>query len=300
METRIAEHRPPAEVPEHEGRAPAPRPRDHQDGRRGEMGQRAANRHVHEEQPERGVLQSRARLQVVELAREEEGADRHRRRFGDERTDQGPDDQDRGPPRARRSPSGVGHHSQGGFSEADDRPRRRQRHDDDHEQGLGVNHEVIEVVLRRLPAGVADHRHQQHQGPEAEDDLDLAEKVQQLGGDARSLAAALGPRAFVVPVLDAVREVGESRRREGVHDGEHEDARGHHVERLDLGPLPKGFDDGLAARIGIGGERPGEGPEDFGRRRHPITIYKDGPSDKRFPRGRSRAARTAGYSVACA
>ena len=107
------EHRPPAEVPEHERRVPVPRPRHHQHGRRGEMRQRAADRHVDEQQAERRVLQSRARLQVVELAREQQRADGHRRRLGDERSEHGPDDQDRDPPRggraaARRSPRPAG------------------------------------------------------------------------------------------------------------------------------------------------------------------------------------------------
>ena len=92
------ECRPPSEVPEHERRVPAPRTRHHQHRRRGEMRQRAADRDVHEKQSERRVLERGARLQIVELARQQQRADRHRRRLGDERAEQRPDRQDRDPP----------------------------------------------------------------------------------------------------------------------------------------------------------------------------------------------------------
>ena len=44
----------------------------------------------------------------------------------------------------------------------------------------------------------------QHDGPEAEDDLDLADKVQQLGRQAGLRPQALAPARCVVAVLDVV------------------------------------------------------------------------------------------------
>ena len=54
-------------------------------------------------------------------------------------------------------------------------------------------------------------RHQQHDGPEAEDDLDLADKVQQFRRQAGLRPQALATAALVVPVLDVVGQRRETR-----------------------------------------------------------------------------------------
>ncbi len=245
------------------------------------MRQRAANRHVHEEQPERGVLQSRARLQIVELAREQERADGHGCRLGDERPEDGTDDQNGAPPRGGRSTPGVGYAAQRRLRESDNRTGRRERHDDDDEQRFRVVDHVVEVMPRRFPAGIADHRDEEHDRPEAEDDFDLAEKVQHPGSHARRLGPSVGAGALVVSALAVVRERGEAGRRERVDDGQQEDRRGDRVERFDVRAFPENLADGLAARIGIGRKGPGELLEHLGRRHHPITLLKDERSNKR-------------------
>ena len=74
---------------------------------------------------------------------------------------------------------------------------------DDHEQRLGVVHAVVEVVPRRVPAGVAHHGDQQHDRPQAEHDFDFAEEVQSLCGDAGRRRSAPCSSAFVGGVLHA-------------------------------------------------------------------------------------------------
>ena len=189
------QHRPPAEVAHDKGRVPAPGARDHQDRRRGKVGERAADGHVHEQQAQRRVLQARRRLQVVELARQQQRADRHRRRLGDERPQHRADRQNRQPPRAGVPPPEAGDAAQRGLGKHDDGPRRGQRHDHDDEHRLGVVDRVVEVVRGGVHPRCAVDGHHQHDGPEAEDHLDLAEKVQQLGRHARLRAQALGAGA---------------------------------------------------------------------------------------------------------
>ena len=91
--------------------------------------------------------------------------------------------------------------------------------------GLGVVDLVVEVVLRRFPADVDDHRREEHDRPEAEHDFDFAEKVQELGRDARRLTPALGAGALIVAVLNRVRQRRKAGRRERVEDGQQEDRR---------------------------------------------------------------------------
>ena len=141
----------PAEVREHERRTPVPRARHHQHGWCGEVRECPADRHVHEEQAERGIFEALTRIEIVELPREQERADRHRRRLGHERPEHGPDGQDRHPPCRRCTAPGGRHAPKGRLGEADDRPCRRERHDHDDEESLGIVDGAAEVVLRASP-----------------------------------------------------------------------------------------------------------------------------------------------------
>ena len=90
------------------------------------------------------------------------------------------------------------------FGEPDDRPRGRERHDDHDEQRLRVVDRVVEIVRRRVPAGESGDRDEQHHRPQTEDDLDLAQEVQQLRRDARRRRCAL--RRRVLGRAGAVRD----------------------------------------------------------------------------------------------
>jgi hypothetical protein len=113
-------------------------------------------------------------------------------------------------------------------------PRRRERHDHDDEHRLGVGDRVVDVVTRDLRPLVPDDRAEEHQGPEAEDHLHLADEVQELGRDARPPVGARGGCTVVVALLEAMGERGEPRGRERVQDREREDARGDRVEGIRL------------------------------------------------------------------
>ena len=67
----------PAELGQHERRVPFPDPRHHQHRWRREVRQRSTDRHVDEQEAERGVFQRDRRLQVVELAPEQQRGNRH-------------------------------------------------------------------------------------------------------------------------------------------------------------------------------------------------------------------------------
>jgi hypothetical protein len=74
-------------------------------------------------------------------------------------------------------------------------------------------------------------RDDQHHGPQPEHHLDLAEEVQELGGDTRpGRRREWQPRG--VTMLKGVRQPGEARRGERVQDGDHEDRRDDEIEGI--------------------------------------------------------------------
>ena len=199
------------------------------------MRQGPSDRHVHEQQSERGVLEAGRGAQVVELPRQQQRGDRHRARLGDEGSEQRADRQNRHPRGAGRAAAKVRDLPQRGLGQVDDRARRRERHDDDDEERLGVVDAVVDVVRRGGPAAIDRDGHHQDHGPEAEDDLHFAEEVQQFRRDARLRRHPGRLRPFVMAVLHGVRERHEARRRKRVHDRQKEDDGRHQVERLVTG-----------------------------------------------------------------
>ena len=224
------ERRTPAEVPEHERRVPAPGARHHQDRRRREVRQRAADRDVHEQQAQRRVLQPRRRLQIVELPRQQQRRDRHRPRLGHERPQQRCNGEDGEPPGARRAAAKIGELPQRRLRQVHDRPRRGQRHDHDHEHRLGVVHAVVDVVRGRRPPEPRRDGRQQHHRPQPEHDLDFTEEVQDLRRDARRRLLPPRCQARLMAMLNPMRQRHEPGRRERVQDRQHEDRGRDRVE----------------------------------------------------------------------
>ena len=213
---------------------PPPRARHHQHRRRGELRQRPTNRDVDKQHAQRRVFQSCRRLQVKELPREQQGANRHRGRFGDERAQHRADRQNRRPPCGRCGTTSSRDTAEGRLSKPDDRPRRRERHDDDDEQGFRVIDGIADVVLGRPPTGVRRDRDEEHHRPQAEDHLDFPEEVQRLRAQTRQRRQAVCACLLIVPVLHAVCETGEARCRERVENRQEEHACSDGIERLDL------------------------------------------------------------------
>ena len=101
---------------------------------------------------------------------------------------------------------------------------------------LGVVDRVVDVVLRGFPAGIRTDHGKQHDRPQAEHHFDLAEKVQDFGGDARGrrLSALVGRRSS--PVLHPMGQCGEPRSGERVENRDEKDQRRERVQWLDLHP----------------------------------------------------------------
>ena len=74
----------PSKFQEHVTKPPFPFAGHHNHGRRGKMGERAANRNINEEKSKCGVTERHTGLKPVESVHEEESADGHRGRFRDE------------------------------------------------------------------------------------------------------------------------------------------------------------------------------------------------------------------------
>ena len=143
----------------HERHVPIPFARHHQHRRRGEMRQRAADGYVDKQQPQRGVGQLAADAPVEIPALEHERQQRHRRRFGDERTQQRPKEQRRDVKRhafARRNQPRRQRDKP--FRQLDHRARGGDHHDDENKlrfgevEALDVVHRVVERPLDRRDA----------------------------------------------------------------------------------------------------------------------------------------------------
>ena len=87
-------------------------------------------------------------------------------------------------------------------------------------------------MLGGVPPASPRGRGKQHHRPQAEDDLHLADEVENLRHERRLPWPSGGIGVAIGAVLDVVREREEPRREEGVQDGEREDARRHEVERV--------------------------------------------------------------------
>ena len=215
------------------------------------MRQGAANRDVHEQQPQRGVLESWTRLQIVELPREQQRGDGHRAGLGDERAEQRRDDEDRHPPGGRCGAPHLGDPPQDAFGQLDDRPRRGQGHDDDHEQRLREVDAVVQIVRRRFPAAIDADCNQQRRYPQPEDDLDLPEKMEQLRPDARDCGQCFRGARRVMLRLQPVCEVGNAGGHERVDHGEQKNRGRDEVERLDLDSCQEDVDKSAASGVRI-------------------------------------------------
>ena len=265
-----AERRLVAEIYQHEKRIPFPRPRHHQHGRSGEMSERAADGHVDEQQPNRGVGEARRRFQDVELPREQQGPDGHGGGLGDERPEQRSHDQNRQPPGSGRAATDRGHQAQAALREFQHRPGARDRHDDHHEHRLGKVHRVPDVPDDRRPAVEPGDRAGEHEDPDAEHRLDLAEEVQDLPLETHLVRAAVVVGIRVPPVVPFrhpgrmfsfgdVRPVPKLRGEKRVNDREQEDAGGDHIERLRSRPVEDEVEYACARRILITFQHAGQG-----------------------------------------
>ena len=86
----------------------------------------------------------------------------------------------------------------------------------------------------RRPALGGHERNHQHDRPEAEHHLYFAEEVQQFRREARNQRPIKRTRAFLVLMLESVRECGEARGSKRVDDGQEKDGERHQVERFGL------------------------------------------------------------------
>jgi hypothetical protein len=131
------------------------------------------------------------------------------------------------------------------------------RHDYHHEQRLGVVHRVVQIVRRRGPALARGERHHQHDRPEAEHHFHFAEEVHHLGDHARQWLPSRRAGPLVGAMLEAMRQAGEPRRREGVGDGQQKDDGGDQVEGVDGNPVRERAEQAVRRgwRIGREGRR---------------------------------------------
>ena len=145
------------------------------------MRQRAADGHVDKQQPQRGVGQLAADAAVEIAALEQQRQQRHRRRLGDERSQQRPKEQRRDVKRhafARRNQPRRQRDER--LGQLDHRARGGDDHDDEHKlrfgevQALDVFHRVVERPLKRRDA------EEQRRRPQPEHHFGFREEVQQV------------------------------------------------------------------------------------------------------------------------
>ena len=170
-------------VRDHEGAVPAPGAGHHQHRRRGVRGERAADRDVDEQHAERAVLEPfgyagpeyrgasirAARVIAAGSVIREPSSGTSGQAEPAQATRCAPAPARAAMPTQRRVPA-VQHRPGGG----DD-------HHHEHEQRLGVLARLGILDAPSLPPAMRGDGEHQHDGPEAEDDLDFAEQVEQAG-----------------------------------------------------------------------------------------------------------------------
>lgn len=120
----------------------------------------------------------------MELAREQQSPDGHRRGLRDKRAEQRGDDEDGEPRRADAAPTDSGNRAEAGLGDAQDWPRSGHRHDDNDKHRLRELHFVADVIENRPPVVAVSDRADQHDDPDAEHRFNLPEKVQDLALEA--------------------------------------------------------------------------------------------------------------------
>ena len=179
----------PPEVHEHVADPPIPFSCHHHDRWRGEVGERAADGDVHEEEPEGRIAQVHAWLELVESVHQQQGADGHRGGLGDERSEEGSHGEDREPPgEGSLSPKGR-KERQAALGKAKDGLRARDGHDYENEDRLGVFH-AIEIMDHCFPALERDDGDRQRNRPNSEHRFDLAKEMEEGGLEAQPVALA--------------------------------------------------------------------------------------------------------------
>src|SRR4029077_8337048 len=116
-------------IREHVAHPPVPFACNHDDGRGGEVGERPAHRDVYEKEAKGGIAQIHTWLELVESLHEEQGADGHCGRLGNEGTQKRSNGEYRKPPCYRGLAASRGEQRKAGFREAEDRLGARNGHD---------------------------------------------------------------------------------------------------------------------------------------------------------------------------
>ncbi|MFM1945137.1 MAG: hypothetical protein RI897_4119 [Verrucomicrobiota bacterium] len=225
----------PAEVLEHEGGIPAPGGGDHEDGGGGEVGEGSADGDIDEEEAECGVGEFEAGFFEVELGGEEGGGDGHGCGFRDERAEEGAEREDSEPPGDGGSSPEVGEPAHDLFGELEDGSGGGHEHDDHDEDGFGEADAGVDVTDGIFEADHDGHDAEEGDEPEAEDGFDLAEEVEDAGGDAdvEGFIAAFG-FVLVVAIFEDVGDMAEALGEERVDYCAEEQHCGPEVEGLFL------------------------------------------------------------------
>ena len=173
--------RAPAEMGEHVGGVPIPFGGDHQNRRRRKMGECAANRNVHKQQPD-GRVRQRPADGLVEIPPfEHQCQQRHGGRFRDEGSQQGSERQRR---QIKRETLPSGQHFGQQRNQPLGQPHHRScgRHDhDDKNEFRFVEVEAVKVLHRRSHRATGHgNRQKQRRRPQAKDHLRFRQKMQQM------------------------------------------------------------------------------------------------------------------------
>ena len=240
----------PTEVQEHEANVPAPDGRDHDDRRCGEVRQRSARGDIDEQQPNGGVLEFLAGAHLVELVGQQQRANGHRRRLGDQRTQQRPANQNSQPPGLQRAAEQTGDLVQDLLAELQDGARGGQNHDDHHEHRLCVVRPVGDVVDRRVPAIESHDGPEEDHGPQAERGLDHPQKAEYPGPQVSRISVHLAfSDLLLVGALPLVRRGPEPAGNQGVDNSAEEDESAYQVEWLLGDAVEQNLSDAGRARV---------------------------------------------------
>ncbi len=162
---------------------------------------------------------------MVELPRQHQGGYGHGSRLGDQRAEQGADDQDEEPRGRDGIAAQCGKQIKPLLGKPQDRPGRGQRHDHHDKKRLREIHSASDIIHRRAPSPAVDaYRSHQNDRPDAKHRLDFAEQMKNLTPEThlRDFFAIIiehdRPGARGVSCLNRAGPLPDLKRQKGVQD----------------------------------------------------------------------------------
>jgi len=137
------------------------------------------------------VFECFSRIEIIKFACQQKRTDGHGCRLGDQGSEQRPDGQNGQPPGLERSTEQPGDTRHDGFRQLQDRTRGSQGHDYHDEHGLGEIDPLGDIEVKGVPVIEKEYGPCKGRRPQAENDFDLSQKMEELRPNMHRMAIGL-------------------------------------------------------------------------------------------------------------